>query len=302
MRRGHWLQRYRTDEEDEVETKRSNVWIIVVVVALAIMCCCAFVAATGVVAWLATFPSDWDSFDPGGHSDERVERTVEVGPAPNLEIVNFAGSVRIRAGESGEIRVEATKKVSRHEDLHRLEIDIGERDGSVVIRTRKTGSPNKATVELDIAAPADTRLDVRTGAGTVDVRGLTGDMEVDTGAGTVVLRDTEGRLQVHSGAGTVEVRDASGPAEVGVGAGTIVYEGALEGDSTFSTGMGEIVLRLPETLNARIDLSAGMGGVDVRYDVQGTVSPRKAMGVIGDGSQGSIYAHTGAGNIQMKRR
>jgi DUF4097 and DUF4098 domain-containing protein YvlB len=289
-------------EEDEVETKRSNAWIIVVVMAVAVMCCCASVAATGVVAWLATLPSDWDSFDVGGTSDERVDRTVEVGPVPDLEITNFAGSVRIRAGETGEIRVEATKKASRHKDLHRMEVDVGERDGTVVVRTRKTASLNQASVELDVTAPANTGLRLKTGAGTIDVSGLTGDMEVDTGAGTVVLRDTEGRVRAHSGAGTVEVRNASGPAEIGVGAGTIVYEGALAGDSTFSTGLGEIVLRLPEALNARIDLSAGMGSVDVRYDVEGTVSARQVRGVVGDGSQGSIYAHTGAGQIQMKRR
>jgi DUF4097 and DUF4098 domain-containing protein YvlB len=291
-----------TSEEDEVETKRSNVWIIVVVVALAVMGCCACMAATGVVAWLASWPSDWDSFDVGGLSSERVERTVEVGTMPFLEISNFAGSVHIRSGEGGEIRVEATKKASRHKDLHRMEVDIAERGDTVVVRTRKTASLNQASVELNVTAPANTGLRLKTGAGMIDVSGLTGDMEVDTGAGTVVLRDTESRVRARSGAGTVEVRNASGPAEIGVGAGTIVYEGVLEGDSTFNTGMGEIVLRLPESLNARIDLSAGMGSVDVRYDVEGTVSARRVKGVVGDGSQGSIYAHTGAGNIHMERR
>jgi hypothetical protein len=293
-------------EEDEVETKRSNVWIIVVVLALAAMCCCALMVATGVVAWLAFRPSNWDSFDFGGLSSEpgerTVERTIEVDSMPSLEITNFAGSVRIRSAVGGEIRIEATKKAPRHSDLHRIEVDVSERDGTVVVRTGKPASLDKASVELDITAPIATRLNLKTGAGTVDVRGLAGDMVVDTGAGTVVIRDTTGRIRIHSGAGTVEVRDASGPAEIGVGAGTIEYEGELEGDSTFSTGLGEIILRLPEELNAKIDLSTAMGSVDVRYDVRGSVSTRKAVGVIGDGSEGSIYAHTGAGFVQMKRR
>ena len=89
---------------------------------------------------------------------------------------------------------------------------------------------------------------------------------------------------------------------MGVGAGTILYEGTLEGDSSFSAGIGEIVLRLPQELDAKVDLSTGMGGVDVRYDVAGTVSPRNVRGVVGDGSQGSIYAHTGAGSIEVKRQ
>jgi DUF4097 and DUF4098 domain-containing protein YvlB len=291
-----------TSEEDEVETKRSNVWIIVVVVALAVMCCCACMAATGAVAWLASWTSDWDTLDVGDVSGDSVQRVVAVGAAPSLEITNFAGSVRIRTAEGGEIRIEATKKASRHSELHRIDVDVSERDGTVVVRTRKSANLDKASVELDITAPVDTRLDLKTGAGTVDVRGLAGDMEVDTGAGTVIIRDTSGRVRAQSGAGTVEVRDASGPAEIGVGAGTIDYEGELEGDSTFSTGLGEIILRLPEELNAKVDLSTAMGSVDVRYDVRGTVSARKAVGVIGDGSECSIYAHTGAGIVQMKRR
>ena len=51
-----------------------------------------------------------------------------------------------------------------------------------------------------------------------------------------------------------------------------------------------------------LTVSTGMGGVDVRYDVAGTVSPRNVRGVVGDGSQGSIYAHTGAGSIEVKRQ
>ena len=62
------------------------------------------------------------------------------------------------------------------------------------------------------------------------------------------------------------------------------------------------MLRLPQELDAKVDLSTGMGGIDVRYDVARTVSPRKVRGVVGDGSQGSIYAHTGAGSIEVTRR
>ena len=98
------------------------------------------------------------------------------------------------------------------------------------------------------------------------------------------------------------MRGAVGPVRVDLGAGQITYEGAPSGDCRFQTGAGEIVLRLPDNPNVRIDVGTGLGSVDVDFDVDGHVSPRSVEGVIGDGRQGSIYAHTGVGSVSVKRR
>jgi hypothetical protein len=271
------------DKEEKVESKNRTAWIIVAVI-LIIACCCATAFAAVALGWIANRAVDLEPFDLGGPYRERSEQTLEVGDAPTLRIDNFAGSVTIRAGDSSTIHVVATKKASRRSRLDRIQIEISERDGGAVIQTKKPTTLNNVSVDLEITAPAGTRLDLSTGAGTLDVRDITG------------------QIDAHSGAGTIEVRGAQGIARLDLGAGQIIYEGAPAGECRFHTGAGEIVLRLPADLNAEVDLSTGIGSVNVDYRVDGQVSTSQVRGVIGDGSQGSIYAHTGAGSIEVYRR
>jgi DUF4097 and DUF4098 domain-containing protein YvlB len=268
-----------------MESKNRNVWIVVIAV-LVIACCCALALAAGAVGWLTSRYADIEGepFDLGALQRERVEETFEVGDAPTLEITNFAGSVSIQPGEGNVIHVVATKKASSQSRLDRIEVNMSEANGRVMIKTRNSLSTGNASVELEITAPAGSRVSVDTGAGEVDVRGITGS------------------LDIHSGAGTVGVRGAQGTTRVDLGAGQITYEGSPSGECRFQTGAGEIILRLPESPNVRIDVGTGLGAVDVDFDLNGQVSPRSANGVIGDGRQGTIYAHTGIGSVSVRRQ
>jgi DUF4097 and DUF4098 domain-containing protein YvlB len=267
-----------------MESRNRTVWIVVIVV-LVVACCCVLAAAAGAVGWFANRYAEIgpEPFDLGGLNRERVEQTFEVGDAPSLEIDNFAGEITVRPSEDGTVHVVATKKASSQSRLDRIEVSMTEQDGRVVVKTRNPNLQN-VSVGLEIAAPVGSRVNLDTGAGTVDVR------------------DIAGPIDIHSGAGTVNVRGARGSARVALGAGQIVYEGAPSGDCRFDTGAGEIVLRLPEDPDVRLDLGTGLGGVSVDFDVDGRVSVRSVEGTIGDGSQGTIYARTGVGGISVKRQ
>ncbi len=275
-----------------MEPKQRNTWIIVIAV-LVIACCCVLALTAGAVGWLTSRYADiWtgpfdlgdlaDLSDLGGLQRERVEEIFEVGATPDLEITNFAGAITVRAGEGDTVHVVATKRASSQSRLSRIEVDMQARGGGVVIRTRKSFDTGNASVDLEITAPAGSRVRVDTGAGEVDVQGITG------------------QIDIHSGAGSVDVRDAQGAVQVGLGAGQIRYEGTPSGNCRFETGVGEIILRLPESPDVRIDVGTGLGAVDVDFDVAGSVSPRSANGVIGTGRQGSIFAHTGAGSVRVE--
>ena len=265
-----------------MDPKNRNVWIVVIAV-LVVACCCVLAVAVGVAGWLTSRYVE-QPFDLGGLYRERIEETFEVGDVPSLDVTNFAGSVTIRPGEEGVVRVVATKKAPSRSRLERIEVSMTEKDGRVVIESEQPAPRSNVSVDLEITAPAGSRVDVDIGAGEVDVRDITG------------------RIDVHNGAGTVDVRGARGVARVDVGAGQITYEGAPSGDCRFETGVGEVILRLPADLDVQVDLSTGIGAVDVDFHVDGRVAVRSVEGVIGDGSQGSIYAHTGAGSVSVRRR
>jgi hypothetical protein len=272
-----------------MESKNRNMWIILAVIAV-VLCCCALAVAAAGVGWLTTQPFGWftsqppDWTGPTSLHSERSEEAYAAGDAPSLKIDNFAGNVIVRTGQSGAIRVAATRKAQSKDDLDRIEVEVSERDGGLVIKTEKPSSLNSVSVDLEITTPAGTRLDAHTGAGNVDIDGVTGEIDV------------------HSGAGDLDVRGAASTARLDTGAGSIGYQGTPQGECRFETGAGNITLTLPAGLNVQVDLDTGTGDIDVDFAVDGQVTRQEVLGTIGSGAQGTIYAHTGAGNIDVVRR
>lgn len=266
-----------------MESKNRNVWIVVAIV-LVVACCCTLMAMLGLMIWVGAGTIDVSPWDASGFQPDRIERTFEVGDAPTLNVDNFAGSITVRAGQDRAVHVLALKKAGSRSKLNRITVRMSEQGGDVVISAKVSPFTRNAHVELEIVAPADSKLVLDTGAGAIDVRDITGPIEV------------------HSGAGQVELRGARGPVRVDLGAGQITYQGAPSGDCRFGTGAGEIRLWLPADLNMEVDLGTGIGAVEVGFAVDGTVRARQVKGVIGDGSQGMITAHTGAGRVTLEPR
>ena len=287
-----------------MESKNRNVWIIVAVVVVVLCFCVVAATVIGVLAARAVrtavseLPVD---ISTTYSQSERVVESFVAGEAPSLSIDNFAGEIVVRPGESDTLQVTATKEAHRASDLDRIAIEMNQEGSQVVVKTRRLANLNNVAVQIEVMVPARTRLDLYTGAGTTDVRGIENDVKVFTGAGTVTLRDVVGDIEAHTGAGLMEVSGSLGRVEMDTGAGEIQFQGELQGDCRFTTGAGEIRLELPDDLNMRIDLSTGLGSVDVGYPVIGQTSQRSAKGTIGTGSEGSIYAFTGLGSIDLQR-
>lgn len=282
-----------------MESTNRNVWIIVAVLAaiLLLACCCALILGGTALAGLGVFASR-SSVSTGPYT-EHHEETLSVGDAPSLEINDFAGNVSIRAGESGTIHVVATKRASRSSDLSVIGVGIHEKQDGVVIKTGRPLSKGKATVDLEITAPADSRLRLILGAGNASVRGLGSGAEASVGAGNIDLDDVTGPIQANTGAGTMNVRGAAGPAHLDNGTGVIMYRGAPQGDCRFSSGAGAISLELPARPNVTLDLQTDVGTIGVNCPVDGQVSKRRVQGVLGTGDEARIVANAGVGGIGL---
>jgi hypothetical protein len=319
-----------------MEPRNRNVWIFVAVALVVALCCCVAMAAAGAVTWFGSVPFGW----AGGSGVEggQLERTFRVGSSPSLQVDTFAGSVTVRASNEGEIRVLATKHAPRSSDLERIEVEMVEQGGGLLVRARNPSRLNNAWVKFEIIAPAGTRLDAHTGSGRMSANGFDGGVKLDTGSGSVTVRDLKGGVDLHTGTGSVEARDVEGrlkvdtgsgrvtiqgltgdsdahtgsggievfgvrgPGRFDTGSGSIEYQGSPQGDCRFKTGSGSISLRLPADLDARVDLHTGSGSVNVAYEVDGQISRQDVQGVIGSGDEAAIYAHTGSGRIDLTRQ
>ena len=254
-----------------------------------IFCCvCLAAVAAGALGWVITRVDrvrtdvDLDIFDFDPQLETQIDESFEVGDSPYLEVRNFAGNVTVRQGQDNIIRVVATKKASSSSALARVTVSMNKQGEGVFVSTRKSGNYPSARVDLEITAPPGAEIDL------------------DTGAGNISFRDMTGSIRANSGAGNIDATGGAGPVRLGVGAGNITYQGVPAGRCSFGSGAGDIRLRLPARPDMRVDLGTGLGIVAIDYDVDGTTSPREVRGVIGNGDQASIYAHTGLGNISVK--
>lgn len=267
-----------------MERSNRTVLIIVIVVAALFLCCCVVAAGATLTGLLTSLPL----VSEGGITrvEERTEQSFAVGTEPTLEVKSFAGKISVRAGEGDQIRIIATKKAAGRNVLDRINVDVSElANGARIETSHARGLTANVSVDLEITVPADADLDLRTGAGKVEVDGI------------------EGRISAQTGAGSVEVRGAAGPVALDTGAGEIDYEGEPRGDCSFSTGAGSVTLRLDEDLDVEIDLSTGVGNISLGgFDIQGDTSGTEVQGVIGTGDEATIEAHTGVGSVNLIRR
>jgi len=256
--------------------------------AVVLLCGCLVLAGLATAPWWTHWDLAWNLDGYGvpwsAGETERIEETFAVGSEPSLEVDNFAGTVIVQAQEGDSIDVSATKRTPHARDLDRIQVEMEQQPGKLVIHTQKPDDLDNTTVKLEIAAPAGTRLVIRSGAGTVDVRGLQASLDVQNGAGTVAIRDAAGTVAVNSGAGTIE------------------YQGRPVGDCRFWSGAGTITLRVPRDLNMEVDLSTSLGTVHSDFGVSGQASMRSIRGAVGSGDDASITARSEVGTVTLNRQ
>lgn len=281
-----------------MQSNHRTLWIFVGLVAIGLCLC----AAAAVIIGMGVITLPRVGIGIGTTEGARIDRTFDLGASPTVDVNNFSGGVTVRAGAGTTIQVIAVKRALTRSTRDNIEVDMTEQAGSLVIKTQRPSALSSGSVDLDITAPAGARLTLHTGSGGVTVEDITGSVTVDTGSGGIELRGVPAVTDAHTGSGGIDVQGAAGPIRLQTGSGGIEYQGSPQGECRFQTGSGGIVLSLPADLSVSVDLSTGSGRIQLGYEVAGSVSPRQVQGNIGSGEQGSIYAHTGSGSIDLRRQ
>ena len=125
--------------EPNMEGDRRVILIYVAVALLLMFCCCAMITAAAAGSWLASWPSGrsfeqcCDGSSGLDQGQERLDRTYRVGTRPRLFVDNVAGSINVRDGERGEVRVIAIKQGVSSRDLVRITIEIDVFGGELTV-------------------------------------------------------------------------------------------------------------------------------------------------------------------------
>jgi len=103
-------------------------------------------------------------------------------------------------------------------------------------------------------------LDHNSGTGRVVADRLSGNVELNTGTGRLVVNTSEGAFDLNSGTGNVIVDGFSGALKANSGTGRVEVSGAaIERESSFNSGTGDVRVRLAAALAGDISVSSGTG-------------------------------------------
>ncbi len=218
-----------------------------------------------------------------------VTFTETVEAKTKLDVLVEIGSVEIRPSTNNLLHVTATY---RHMDIW-----VERRDDTILVHAEQEDdffqkisrwfSNDHPKAELIIELPAHCPIQAKT---------ITGSMEIEGSAASVAARVITGQLQLQNIDGPIYAKTATG---------RLTYSGNLTDEShRFESATGEIVLTLPETVNAQLSAKTGTGSLSCRLPLTNRHEERhlvggKLWGTLGSGA-GRIKAKVGTGSLTIR--
>lgn len=219
-------------------------------------------------------------------SQETIQESFVVGEPAQLKVSNLRGSVTVRGGQAGQVQVTAVVHTGSGDAEHtRVEIRQNE-DGSVTAKTRYDeglwglfGLSRPCKVDYVIVTPHNCRLRASGVSSSLDVAGLSGDLEARTVSGPIELGDLDGDLKVNSVSGRVRGTGLAGSLQIETVSGDVdlsdcalssvagktvsgrvnMHSSTDQGAYRLQSVSGDFRLHLPEISACRVHMSSISG-------------------------------------------
>lgn len=234
----------------------------------------------------------------------RVERELALAPGGQLVIDADAGAIELRAAERSGAHIVITSPKDDVEERYRFSFE-SEGDVARVRVERRSGLvrswfSSNDRLQLTVAVPRRTGLDLRTAGGAIDVAGTEGRAELHTSGGSVGLREITGDVRAHTSGGPMSAERMRGRLVLETSGGSIRVA-ALEGELQAETSGGSIQVH-GVSGDARLETSGGSIEVD---DAGGLVKahtsggPVRARLAAGNGKGGSLSSSGGGITVTL---
>lgn len=240
--------------------------------------------------------------DIGVGSDDPVEtrdQTFQVNGPVTLDIDSFNGNIIVTSFDSNSVRVQATLK--RADKIDYRVTQFGN-DIQLKARQSQSTSLNAPSVSVEITAPANSELILRTSNGSVEVRNFEAGAIIRTSNGRITVAGMRGDLEADTSNGSIDVSNFTGAVTLGTSNGSIRFAGKLVPGSRndMETSNGSITIDLDNNPSVLFDGSTSNGTVSSDFPVLTTSTGRTHLeGKIGDG-EAELTATTSNGSITVK--
>jgi hypothetical protein len=219
-----------------------------------------------------------------GDDTEIRETSYPVGGAPTLQVEASNGYINVVSGADGTIAVKAI--IREPDDVDYEVTQIGDTI-SITADEKSDGLFNfgsSAGASIEIIAPSNTVLDLKSSNGRVEVRGIHQSGSLKTSNGRIIAVDVIGEYQLDTSNGSIE------------------FDGELTagGNSDFDTSNGNITIKLRGTPSVTLDASTSNGSVnsDMAITTE-SFGDNHIKGKIGDGAA-ELRVRTSNGSIRVE--
>lgn len=232
-----------------------------------------------------------------------------VAPGNLVKLQNINGDVEVTAATNDRVEVTAIKR-GRRGDAEEVRIEVkryGTNDENVFIcaiwgeatcdengyrsnrrRRDRDHDDNDIEVEFTVRVPRGVNVNVGTVNGSVDVRGVTGEVHASS---------VNGGVEAISDGGPVTASTVNGSIRASM-------RTLGSGDLEFSTVNGSITVELPERVDADLRMTTVNGTLSSRdfpLTVTGRFSPQNLRATIGRGGTRLSFS-TVNGNVELRKR
>jgi len=209
------------------------------------------------------------------------QQSFPVSGSPTLVINGPVGSVKIHSGNSDSIVINVTEHSGLFGTPNTTDVTVAPAPGSndIVVLTGDGGSIfDQKSVDLDIALPATSNIRAVLPTGSLDINGISGQMN----------------LQMNSGALHFENGTIEGQSIFKNDAGEITFDGAIAPNGTYDFGnnAGTINLTLPSHSSFVLNASTGLGKVHNDF----------GSNTVGSHPSSQVHVHTDAGSVNIHEK
>ena len=165
---------------------------------------------------------------------------------------------------------------------------------------------SQRSVILELKIPLGSDIDVRSGSGSVLVKGVEGKLTVQTDNGNIEAVGISGTLNIESGHGDLQVDGILAAVSLRTRAGNIAAQidprSKMNSAWVVRTGDGNVDLRLPEDFATDLDVDTADGNVrlDFPLTMLGGTRQSTVRAPINGGGQ-HLEIHSDKGNIMVRK-
>lgn len=237
-----------------------------------------------------------------GHGNDHTEKeskTFKVSGTPSVNLSTFDGSITIRGWDKSEVMYTATKRADDADQAKQIAIETRQQGSSISIIARSYEDDGSASLEVYV--PRTATLHVSSGDGSLNLDGVSGDLDLRTGDGSIEVSGAKGQLRANTGDGSIRVSDFDGTIDARTGDGSISLDGKFTALAA-RTGDGSISLAVPANSDFTIETDAedvDNSGLTMVEDI--ATSKRMKRWKIGRG--GNVFVlSTGDGRVALRSR